>query len=332
MAAAPDSTTLSLRELVRRNLSKRGLAIIITNEYLGSARRLVGTKKDGERMKIAFSRLDIANIWRQNVTKYQLNRLLKEVAEIGPCPATYESISFVFSGHGNKEVIGLEDGTVEEILKVIDAFVPLKSPQIAAIPKLFFIDACRGDETIGPVTVPNRRRERSLRYELQPQPSTFLIPPKGNCLVAYSTSAPYVSFDHPDGSKWSEILADTMCKSTDHIEDVLTQVRQDYYQNEKNSGYMQMPETRSTLLQKVYLNRVSHRSTRSIASRRAPEQPSRVYSGSQSRVMYASQSFFRFDNSMGTLGQMHVSQSFFRFENSMGTFGQQERLVFQFKK
>jgi hypothetical protein len=314
MAVAPDLRTLSLMEFVRQNPSKRGLAIIISNEYATSSTPLVGPKKDGERMIIAFSRLEIANIWMQNVTKDQLQQLLEEVAQIGPCPETYESISFVFSGHGNNEYLSLEDGAIE-IDEVIHAFSPQKAPRIAALPKLFFFDACRGEKIIRPIRVPARRRESSLRTELQPQPRTFVTPKEGNFLIAYSTVAPYSAHDYDDGSEWMKILADTMCKSTDHIEEVLTQVRQDLhkvYQHPSFYRKMQMPESRSTLFQKVYLNRVARQSTRRptrpVVSRRVAERPSRAYSGSQFHMMYASRSF----------------------ENSMGAFGQQERLLFRF--
>ena len=317
MAVAPDSRSLSLKELVRQNPSKRGLAIIITNEYASRPRPL-RTRKDGERMRIAFSRLEIANIWMQNVTKYQLQQLLGEVEQIGPFPKTYESISFVYSGHGDNESFCLEDESSITIQEVISALSATKSPQIAALPKLFFIDACRGDKKIRPIRVPARRRESSLRTELQPQPRTFVTSQEGNVLIAYSTVAPYVSTDYDDGSEWMKILADTMCKSTDHIEEVLTQVRRDLhavYQIPKFTEDMQMPETRSTLFQKVYLNRVARQSTRRptrpVVSRRVAERPSRAYSGPQFHMMYA-------------------SQSFFRFQNSMGAFGQQERFLFRF--
>lgn len=221
MATASGSATESLRELVRQNPSKRGLAIIITNDYKYGEKPLAGTRKDGERMRIAFSRLDIANIWNHNVTRYQLRQLLEEVTQLGSCPETYESISFVFSGHGNNEIFSLQDECTIDIQEVFDAFSPKKSPHIAAIPKLFFIDACRGDKKIRPLRLPARHRETSLRYELQPQPSTSLIPPEGNCLIAFCTLAPYTATDYENGSEWMKILADTICKSTDHIEEVL---------------------------------------------------------------------------------------------------------------
>ena len=269
-------------------------------------------------MRIAFSRLDIANIWKQNVTKCQLRQLLEEVTELGSCPKTYGSISFVFAGHGSDEVFCLQDEHTIEVQEVIDAFLPKKSPHLAAVPKLFFIDACRGHKSIRPLRVPAKHRETSLRCELQPQPSTFLIPPEGNCLTAFCTLAPYTAPDFEDGSEWIKILADTMCKSTDHIEEVLTQVRKDLHTLHQNPKFkecnMQMPETRSTLLQKVYLNRVARQPTRPTVSRRAraPEQPSRGYSfGSQFHTMYASQSFFQFEKDMRAFGRRE--SFFFKF-------------------
>ena len=311
--AAEAADSLSLRDFVRQNPSKRGLAIIVTNDYLHTdLTPLVGTKKDGERMRIAFSRLDIANIWKENVTKYQLQQLLKEVEQLSSCPASYDSISFVFSGHGASNNLVLQDMCDIHIQEVINAFSPNMAPNIADIPKLLFIDACRGSEEIRPVRVPARPRESLERYEVQPQPRTYLTSQEANCLIAYSTLVPYQAYEREkgNGSEWMQILADTMCKSTDHIEDVLTQVRKDLhaaYNKSAPSKDMQMPETRSTLLRKVYLNRVARRAP--AVSRRTTERP----------YMAHSRSHF-----------MGVSQSSFMFMSSMGTFTQRDEFLFRF--
>ena len=304
--AAPDSSTESLNELVRRNPLSRGVAIIISNDYKYSKESsLEGPQKDGERMRIAFSRLKIANIWRHNVTNYQLIDLLKEVAQVAAhFPSKYESISFVFSGHGNENIIVLQDDSTVNIHQIIDAFSPRKVPEIADIPKLFFIDACRGGKHIRPLRVPARPRHR---HEEQPQPSTFLTPPEGNFLIAYSTLAPYVAHDTSDGSVWMKILADTMCKSTNHIEEVLTQVRQDLHTHyQAHESKVQLPETRSTLLKKVFFNRVTR--SVSLASRRPPERPSRMHPGVCMHAVHVSQISF------GTFGRHdeHFSH-FFKF-------------------
>ena len=256
----------SVRELVRQNPTKRGLAVIVTNDYSTTGTTLEGPQKDGARMRTVFQQLKIATYCKHNVGCSELMQIMNEVSRLGPCPQTYESISFVFSGHGHEGgEICLQDGSKVPVQEIIACLFPERAPNIGRIPKLFFFDACRGSNSTQSVAVPrsgaNVERQRLLRGAVKERGGTDLktifVPPQGNTLVAYSTYGNHIAMESKEGGVWMKTLASKLVQSHESIEAVLTEVREDLlktYQDPQWTPYMQMPETINTLLKKVYLN------------------------------------------------------------------------------
>jgi hypothetical protein len=155
MASSPQAG--SVAEVVRRDTKQRGLAIIVTNDYKNAAgmSSLNGTHNDGASMQDVFNKLEIANMWKKNVTGDEMKRLLKDIAQLDTLPQSYHSISFVFAGHGkDNEELSLQDGVKMKVNDIVRALCPGQAPEIGVTPKLFFIDACRGPKNIQPVSVP----------------------------------------------------------------------------------------------------------------------------------------------------------------------------------
>ena len=261
----------SVAEVVQRNTSKRGLAIIVTNSHLQEEKRsLPGAEKDGTRMEGVFGSLNIATLRRQNITANGLRRLLAEVRALQGLPPTYKSISFVYSGHGREggmlcmEGMPLEKQLVH-IQEIVDAFLPKNAPNIGNVPKLFFIDACRGAGTFQPVMVPRdaavvERPQKASRITQRGATdlATVFVPPEGNTLLAYSNIQGQRALeDRNDGGVWMKALGKRMAVSKESIEAVLTEVREDLikkYQEPLWRGHMQLPESVNRLITKVYLH------------------------------------------------------------------------------
>ena len=252
----------TISEVLLQNPSKRGLAIIITNDY-GGAAALAGTRKDGARMQRVFDGLQIATLWKENVSGDDLRRLLREIPTL---PRTYESISFVYSGHGSEgDVLCMQDGSKMHMQEIVNAFLPRRAPNVGNIPKLFFIDACRGSETFQPVVVPrtggnvqvDRPQRSGTRDRGATDMRTVFVPPEGNTIIAYSNISRNRALEGREGGVWMKALAKRMAESKESIENVLTEVRSDLqhmYQDPNWRGHMQLPETISHLLRPVYLH------------------------------------------------------------------------------
>ena len=263
----------SIVEIVRQNPSKRGLALVVTNDYSktpGFPSPLKGPLQDGARMKDVFNKLQIACLWKHNVSCGELNALLTELAALRGLPGTYESISFVFAGHGRREEVNgqedvyMQDGRTKPIQEIINTLLPEQAPNIGNIPKLFFIDACRGSSTAPVIMVPrsaNAPQKRHLQRRISERGGenlgTIVIPNGGNILVAYSVSTGHRAMEGTDGGIWMKALAAKLIESKKSVEAVLTEVRENLiatYQGPEWATYMQLPETVNKLLRLVHLN------------------------------------------------------------------------------
>ena len=253
MASSPQAG--SVAEVVGRNTKQRGLAIIVANGYKDVAdfSTLDGTHKDGTRMQDVFNTLGIANMWKKNVTGNEMTKLLNEIAQLDTLPQSYHSISFVFAGHGkDNEELSLQDGVKMKVNDIVRALCPGQAPEIGVTPKLFFIDACRGPKKIKPVSVPT-----SGSGDVRPRGATN-VPEDGNYLVAYSCIPNHMAYESKEGGVWMMALAKALSRSKENIEAVLTEVREELNRDYQSFGPMQLSESVSRLLQKVYLNPERH--------------------------------------------------------------------------
>jgi hypothetical protein len=143
---------------------------------------------------------------------------------------------------------------------------------IGDIPKIFFIDACRGDETTGTVDVPTKdggtthkgspsnadsavSRKGCYKIDLQK------IPTEGSCLIAYSTLPGCKSNEYNGdfkGSLWLRFLAEQLQVSAASIEDLLTDVNEELLNySRKNNLEIQQPEKLVRLNRRLHM-KVGH--------------------------------------------------------------------------
>lgn len=232
-----------------------GLAIIISNDYTSTRHsELPGTQIDAIKMKDTFARLKYATVCRHNIKTLELNSLLVEASRNVHYPPNYKRIVFVFAGHGNhNNCLFMQDGKETHVKSIIKFFLPIEAQHLAHIPKLFFIDACRGD-SIDPGCIAGCHVSCKSRGG---EPLTnLLLPSKGNYLLAYSTTSGYQSYEMKDkGGMWLRILAENLRASRKSVLDVLTEVNRaliETYQDASHDCiYIQQPELYSTLNETV---------------------------------------------------------------------------------
>lgn len=220
---------------------KRGLVIIVSNEFLppsdGGLQHgldpLPGAKKDGERMSSLFTRLGFATLWEQNVSVHRFENIITEASKC-KYPEHYECLVLVISTHGNvDECLYMQDGRTIEINEMIRRFHPENALHIGKIPKIFFIDACRGDDQMRCVPVAKGSSSNDSGDKRSPVmkrgatvEATKKMPPKGNYLVAYPTMQHYKAYEkRGEGGIWMKILAEMIeTLPTSSVPDVLTAV------------------------------------------------------------------------------------------------------------
>lgn len=230
-------------QVIQENQTANGLAVIISNSYddCRTLETLSGTKTDGERMKCSFQMLNFSTYHQHNLPKGATMELLHHVVDHRRFPSSYKRIVFVFSGHGGADhKLYTGDGETVKVSDILSAFLPERAPLNGSIPKLFFIDACRGKKANAGVMVPRSGKEIE----------TLVIPEQGNFLVAYSTLPDYLSYEErAKGGIWITVLAEKLCHRDASIHDILTEVNKELlnkYQKPSYAGFMQQPEFLST--------------------------------------------------------------------------------------
>ncbi len=223
---------------------KNGLAIIITNDYIGTnLSPLPGTQIDGNKMEKVFTNLKYDILcWKNKAFPELKHSLCQTVSRIDH--SRYGCIVVIISGHGTANVdrkltyLFTQDQPkcktflIDDMLKY---FMPKTSPAIATTPKVFLIDTCLGSTPtyVEAVTVPKGE------YAAKCEPiATIDVPPEGNFILAHSTSIGYQSYETASGGIWLNSLGDKIQDKArcDSVMNILCDVSGDLlkmYQQEK---------------------------------------------------------------------------------------------------
>ena len=230
-----------LQTLCRTYPRAKGLCVIIANSRgnLPEMPLLEGVKTDLVKMKRTFETLKFAVMTREDCSAAQMVSLFHCVALFSEYPPSYRRIAVVFAGHGVEGALCAHDGTVP-IDEILGQFQPGNChPSIGGIPKLFFIDSCRGKQKMEPVVV-----ERGATAV----PSK-VVSPRGNILVAYSTLEGYKAHEAEEGGIWATELSKQLLHDKS-LPDIIVSVNQTLmvkFQNSALSLYLQQPECNLTI-------------------------------------------------------------------------------------
>ena len=200
---------MSFKEIPFNLLAYNGIAIIVTSDYQRSRQRyLSGTTSDGERMRDVLELLNIQVILLQNerARKRDVERVLRQLSiHLNGITenANIENkvLIFAFAGHGNYHhhydvrLVADQDEYLSLWDDIMPPFVKNHPLCLFKIPKLFFIDACRGNQPL-PVA-------GAIGRPIQESQDTHKD--VGNFLIAYSTIKGYISHDD---DTWMKRLAD----------------------------------------------------------------------------------------------------------------------------
>ena len=191
---------------------KRGLAVLVTCDYQGE---LPQTENDAKQMREMFEQFeyDIHQLAGEDATLFNIDQLVKGVTNV---LKTYNGsavnpddnkkvIIFAFSGHGTEDNQIITND--RELIHLHDIVGPLVNPefvQAKPIPKLFFIDACRGrvkDDMTGAI--------------------------KGNYCIEYATLQDHQAATIGPESAWMPVLANKLKRRNDTYQNVVADVKRE---------------------------------------------------------------------------------------------------------
>ena len=245
------SILMDLEAAIKRYPRGKGLALIVGCEKGPPGEKfemLHGVKKDVEMMTATFcDTLKYCVLTVPNPTVDQLQKVLRDVARREDYPRSFRRFVFIFAGHGCRDLRGedaliVTDGRVRITTDIISPLENKHAPALATLPKLFFIDACRGTQKdVGTdVLVPRGANV----------PECIKVPEGGNMLTAYSTLPHYEALEGIKGGLWLQTLSKELKTSSDSITEVLRSVRINVLK-ECKGVQMQVAETSESLLERV---------------------------------------------------------------------------------
>ena len=218
---------------------KHGIAVLVTCDYDGTPHipTLEATNEDAFEMKETFEQFDynIVQLQNKEVTEHavlalveQLSTYLKnyngatvnegESRDGADIDKSVKAIVFAFSGHGtNDNILLANDG---DPIFLRDVVKPLVDPSIVGypsepasigptshlIPKLFFIDACRGKNTI---RIPEAKGDTDVN-DIQ-----------GNFSIEFATIHDHKAFT----DSWMPVLARELRRNNDTYQNVLAEAK-----------------------------------------------------------------------------------------------------------
>ncbi|NWY33778.1 CASPA protein, partial [Pheucticus melanocephalus] len=231
----------------------RGFCLIINNVNFNSSQRK-GSCKDAEQLERVFTWLGLDVRTYTDLTSGEIINLMETWQRVPDHKDRNCFICCILS-HGKSGAIFGTDYRLVSIRVLTSHFTAKQCPQLAAKPKLFFIQACQGDniqcpvyvDTDGPTPDLSSMQERVFLSESIPEEADFLL--------GMATVDGYVSFRHmEEGSWYIQALCSKLQLLVPRGEDILsilTQVNEDVARRNSPSGTKkQMPQPAYTLRRK----------------------------------------------------------------------------------
>ncbi|NWV42706.1 CASPA protein, partial [Grantiella picta] len=231
----------------------RGFCLIINNVNFNSSQRK-GSCKDAEQLERVFTWLGLDVRTYPDLSSGDIINLMQTWQHVQDHKDRNCFICCILS-HGESGAICGTDEELVSIRKIMSHFTAKQCPQLAAKPKLFFIQACQGKNIHRPVYVDTDAQTPALS-SMQERSSLFeSIPEEADFLLGMATVDGYVSFRHIEEGTW---YIQALCSKLqllvprgEDILSILTEVNKDVAGRVSPSGTKkQMPQPAYTLRKK----------------------------------------------------------------------------------
>uniref|UniRef100_G1PSK3 Caspase-8 n=1 Tax=Myotis lucifugus TaxID=59463 RepID=G1PSK3_MYOLU len=258
-------TSSATADKVYRMESKpRGYCVIFNNYDFSKAREKVpklrkikdrtGTDLDAEALHNTFSELHFEVVHYKDATAKTICEILKDYQRMDHNGK--DCFICCILSHGDKGIVYGCDGQEAPIYELTSYFTGLKCPSLAGKPKIFFIQACQGDNYQKGIAVETDSEEKEAYLEMDSNQKRN-IPDEADFLLGMATVNNCVSYRNPtEGTWYIQSLCQSLrerCPRGDDILTILTEVNFEVSNKDdkKNMG-KQMPQPTFTLRKKLY--------------------------------------------------------------------------------
>ncbi|XP_053521082.1 caspase-8 [Artibeus jamaicensis] len=255
----------TLDKIYRMTSEPRGYCVIFNNYDFSLARKTVpklhnmkdrnGTDLDAEALRATFSMLHFEIVQYKDFTA----KKICEALEVYQSKDHNNKDCFIccILSHGDKGIIYGSDGQEAPIHELTSYFTSSKCPSLAGKPKIFFIQACQGDNYQRGIAVETDSEEKEDYLEMDLTLQKRYIPDEADFLLGMATVNNCVSYRNPmEGTWYIQSLCQSLrerCPRGDDILTILTEVNFEVSNKDdkKNMG-KQMPQPTFTLTKKLF--------------------------------------------------------------------------------
>uniref|UniRef100_A0A8C3EYP3 Caspase 10 n=1 Tax=Corvus moneduloides TaxID=1196302 RepID=A0A8C3EYP3_CORMO len=178
----------------------RGFCLIINNVNFNSSQRK-GSCKDAEQLERVFTWLGLDVRTYTDLTSGDIRSLMQTWQDLQDHEDRNCFVCCILS-HGESGAIYGTDEKLVLIRTLMSHFTASQCPQLAAKPKLFFIQACQGNKIQRPVYVDTGAQTSDLSSMQDSFPLFESIPEEADFLLSMATVDGYVSFRHIEEGTW----------------------------------------------------------------------------------------------------------------------------------
>ncbi|KAM5324997.1 caspase-8 isoform 1-T6 [Glossophaga mutica] len=261
-----DSGSQQTPDKIYRMRSKpRGYCVIFNNYDFSIARKNVsklhnmkdrnGTDLDAEALHTIFSMLHFEIVQYKDFTAKEICDTL-EVYQ-SKDHNTKDCFICCILSHGDKGIIYGSDGQEAPIHELTSYFTSSKCPSLAGKPKIFFIQACQGDNYQKGIAVETDSEEKEAYLEMDLSLQKRYIPDEADFLLGMATVNNCVSYRNTtEGTWYIQSLCQSLterCPRGDDILTILTEVNFEVSnKDDKKNMAKQMPQPTFTLTKKLF--------------------------------------------------------------------------------
>jgi len=180
------------------NHRRRGIAIIFNHKLFDSRLGLKqrnGTDADRDNLRITLRQLDFEVRVYNDLPFKEMERILEELANDNHSDADCIFISVL--SHGELGILYASDQPYKPD-RLWGHFNAEKCPTLAGKPKLFFVQACQGDQ----LDSGTKLRPKPVGYTETDSSASYKIPSHADFLIAYSTIPGFYSWRNTTAGSW----------------------------------------------------------------------------------------------------------------------------------
>ncbi|KAI4504242.1 hypothetical protein M0802_000713 [Mischocyttarus mexicanus] len=219
-AAKSLKNEIEVTEMYPMERKKRSLAIIFCHEtfYRNNEKARIGVEGDCNKLKSVLETFNFEVQIYEDKRKMEIFDILTKVSQEDQ--SNTDCLLIIVLTHGNSGILCSYDGQYK-ILDLWNTFSEKNCPSLKGKPKLFFLQACRGDDVDSGTYLWSQKNSKSQRLatskdslklkasnspnanpsDLKPEElDLFLTPDERDFLIGYATAPGYIAFKHKYGS------------------------------------------------------------------------------------------------------------------------------------